>query len=290
MWDDLICPFDHGSLEGGGPWFSCRRCGRGYPVVDSIPTFLPCEESETWREHQNRLAKSILGEPKETEHGWSRAIRYRGRAMEARLRQHIELGPRTRMLQIGLRGQGEIHHFSCGIRYGVDPLAGVMADQGRLKWGQVRWASACGEALPFPSNHFQGIVLSDILGSVESPEKVLQEAHRCLSVDGVFVSVLPSSRLGLTPTKRRQEIKPLRRVSRQRVLKWARQTGLRQVWSGYSTPLEEEKNSPYLAAPPKDHTSTRFYAQVFQPLDKTKAGPAQVPGNPTSLESVRVTE
>lgn len=290
MWDDLICPFDHGTLEGCGPWFSCRRCGRGYPVVDSIPTFLPCEESEAWREHQDLLAKEMFRSPQETEHGWSRSIRWRGRAMEARLRQHIELGPRTRMLQIGLRGQGEIHHFSCGIRYGVDPLAGVMADQGRLKWGQVRWASACGEALPFPSNHFQAIVLSDILGSVESPEKVLQEAQRCLHADGVFVTVLPTTRLGFGSTKRRQGIKSLRRVSRQRVLKWARQAGLKQVWSGYSTATGDEDSSQNLFAPPKDHRSTRFYAHVFQPLGKAKASPTQVHGNPASLESVRVTE
>jgi len=229
MWDDLICPFDHGPLEGWGSWLSCRRCGRGYPVVDSIPTFLPSEENEAWRERQSRLVKSILATPKKSGQAWSAAIRERGRVLESWLNEFIELGPRSRVLQVGLRGQGEIHHFSCGIRYGIDPLAGVMADQGMLKWGQVRWASARGEEMPFPADNFQAIILSDILGSVESPERVLAEAQRCLNRDGVllisFTSRWDRQKRGTFLRLGNRKLKPLRRVNRMRTLKWCRQAG-----------------------------------------------------------------
>ncbi len=236
MWDDLICPFDYGALDGWGSWLSCRECGRGYPVVDSIPTFLPAEESDEWLQRQNLLASSIVESPDNAEHPWSGSLRQRGRAVQARLSEHIEIGPRTKMLQVGLRGQGEIHHFNRGIRYGIDPLAGVMAARGLLKWGQVRWASARGEELPFPRDNFQAILLCDVLGCVESPAQVLHEARRCLTDSGLLVITLPSRILrgvgSRTARNRTTIIKPLRRISRHRVLKWCRQAGFKHLWSG----------------------------------------------------------
>ncbi len=246
MWDDLICPFDYGTLDGWGSWLSCRRCGRGYPVVDSIPTFLPTDESAPWHQRQSMLASSMVESPGNTEHPWSRSLRQRGRAVESRLNEHIEIGPRTKMLQVGLRGQGEIHHFQCGIRYGIDPLAGVMAARGLLKWGQVRWASARGEELPFPAENFQVILLCDILACVESPERVLHEARRCLADDGLLVLTLPTrisrGRESRALRKRSSSIRPLHRVNRHRAAKWCGQAGFKQIWSGDAAVASSEEN------------------------------------------------
>lgn len=246
MWDDLICPFDYGTLDGWGSWLSCRRCGRGYPVVDSIPTFLPTDESEEWLQRQRQLVSLMVDSPDEAQHPWSRTLQRRGRAVEARLKEHIDIGLHTKMLQVGLRGQGEIHHFQCGIRYGIDPLAGVMADRGLLKWGQVRWASARGEELPFPSQNFQAILLCDVLGCVESPERALNETRRCLADDGLLLITLPSrvtrGRGSRTVRKHPTSIKPLRRVNRHRVLKWCGQAGFEHVWSGNSEVARDDES------------------------------------------------
>ncbi len=33
MWDELVCPLDHGRLERHGDWLSCCECGGGYPLL-----------------------------------------------------------------------------------------------------------------------------------------------------------------------------------------------------------------------------------------------------------------
>src|SRR5690606_28248431 len=116
----------------------------------------------------------------------SSEIRHRGRELEARLSQFMHIGPRTRLLQVGIEGEAELHHFRMGKRFGVEPLAGAMNARGLLKWGALAWLAARGEELPFANGYFDAILLCDVLENAESPEQMLAEASRALAPDGVL--------------------------------------------------------------------------------------------------------
>jgi SAM-dependent methyltransferase len=186
MWDDLVCPTDRGRLLGFRDWLACQSCGRGYPVLDSIPTFLAPREDPRWQLLQAQRIADLPAQSDEAAPERSTQCRQRARALEDRLARFLELSPASKVLQVGIRGEAELHHFRSGVRYGVEPLAGVLAERGLLKWGQVRWVAGRGEELPFPDRNFQLILLGDILDKVESPRRVLAEAARCLADDGVL--------------------------------------------------------------------------------------------------------
>jgi SAM-dependent methyltransferase len=114
------------------------------------------------------------------------AIRRRGRDLEAQLANFMRLTPQTRILQVGLDGEGELHHFRTGVRYALEPLAGALAERDKLKWGSVRWVSGSGEQLPFGDRQLDAVLLTEVLEYTPSPARVLAEAYRCLRDDGVL--------------------------------------------------------------------------------------------------------
>lgn len=186
MWGDLVCPVDRGALDIGRDWMACTQCGRGFPVLDGIPTFLPVDDDPRWRAaRRGQLARLPRANPRES-NSRSVLMRRRARRLESSLAPFVQLGPRSRLLQVGVPGEGELHHFRTGIRYAIDPLAGPLHARGLLRWGQVRWISARGEELPFPGGSFRLIILSDVLDVVESPARLLSEANRVLADDGVL--------------------------------------------------------------------------------------------------------
>ncbi len=222
MWDELVCPIDQGPVVDTDGWLVCKDCGRGYPVLDDLPTFLPVEEDPRWRQSLERqLVHSSKSSPiagRQTSQ-----LRRRARALENWLAGHLHLASEDRILQIGLEGEGEAHHFRQGIAYGVDPLAGAMASQGRLKWGRMRWISGRGEELPFPARHFRLMLLIDALAHVESPQQVLNEVGRCLSSDGMAF---------LTMQIPNEESMALHQLTPRKLLQACRASGLRRMWHG----------------------------------------------------------
>ncbi len=191
MWDDLVCPTDHGCLERCHQWLSCTSCGRGYPILDGIPTFLAADESPFWRARQQARIDALPADNDNRHYRWLPELRRRARFIEHLLSAHIPMRPTTKILQVGLHAQGELHHLGCGVRYGVDPLAGVLASRGLLKRGQVRWVTCCGEQLPFGDRNFDAILLCDVLHCVASPRRVFLEARRCLREDGLLLVTQP---------------------------------------------------------------------------------------------------
>jgi len=219
MWDDLVCPADYGPLDRFGTQLSCRNCGAGYPVLESLPTFLADDESAAWRRHQRRSIARLPRGPREARVTYSPVVRERGRQLEALLGEHLSLGSRSRILQVGPGAEGEVHHFQTGLRYAVDPLAGVLAERRLLRWGQVRWVAARGERLPFPDGCFSAVILSEVLDWVDSPRRVLHEAWRCLSGDGLLYVAQSEERTA-----------PLRRLSLETIQRLA--AGFRVVEAG----------------------------------------------------------
>lgn len=190
MWDELVCPVDQGSFASYASWLSCRRCGRGVPIIDSIPQFQPAEDDPAWREIQKLRAMEIRA-ARDDDFDRSGMLRKLARQIERRLNGHIRVTSETRIVQVGVPGEGIIHHIRGGTCYAVDPLAGEMAAHETLRIGRVRWVAARGEELPFADRSVDLILLDETLVHAESPRDVLQEAARCLKPDGILLMTCP---------------------------------------------------------------------------------------------------
>ncbi len=256
MAEDLVCPFDQGTLSGVSDWLSCRQCGRGYPVLDGIPTFLPVDESAAWREVINCRGGSLMAAGTEAaDRERSVELRRNARRVEQSLARHVNLQPHHRVLQLGVSTESEVHHLRVGTCYAVAPLAGLLGSQGLLKWGRVRWVSGRGEELPFADEAFQLVLLTDILNYSESPEAVLAEVSRCLADDGV---VWVSQTVYRTPWWHvwrrwlgKDHIETARdgslwKLSAHRVMRAARQASLFSCWSTQSSVLPNGKLARWL--------------------------------------------
>ncbi len=240
MWEDLVCPIDQGSLAGDGDWLACRRCGRGCPVLDGVPAFLSCDDDPYWLRAINHQAARLPLEPPDDWSARSNALRTAARQLECALAPHVNLQPHSKILQVGLQGEGEIHHLRVGVRYAIDPLACLMAQRGLLRWGRVRWVAGRGEELPFPDRNFQLILLNDVLDRVESPLRVLQEAYRCLADDGVLWISTPVAPAAVVSAwnrivRRRRALAgpdaPLRRFTTGQLGRVCRRAQFDQLWA-----------------------------------------------------------
>ncbi len=190
MWDELVCPFDQGSFASYGNWLSCRRCGRGVPVIDGIPQFQPAEDDAHWRGLQKLRAMEVAG-ARDDDIARSSMLRKLARQIERRLSDHVRITPQTRMVQVGVPGEGVIHHLRGGVCYAVDPLAGEMSAHETLRHGRVRWIAGRGEELPFADRSIDLILLDQTLVHAEKPETVLREASRALKPNGVLLITCP---------------------------------------------------------------------------------------------------
>jgi SAM-dependent methyltransferase len=186
MWHELVCPADRGTLVHHGGWLSCSRCGRGFPVLREIPTFLPEHDADSWRCRLQYDAMSLAAGGSRCA---SRVARCRARYLEQRFPWLSRSQPR--ILRIGLCGEGEIHHLRGAERYAIDPLAGAAADAQQLRWGRIQWVQGRGEELPFRDGFFSLIVVAGALLRCESPHRLLAEAARCLHANGLLCLFLP---------------------------------------------------------------------------------------------------
>ncbi len=116
---------------------------------------------------------------------FSSLARQRSRQLVTTLDTWADWGPELQILQIGPGAEGEIQFLPGRTRWAVEPLAGVLADQGALRRGAVRWIAGRGEALPFETSKFDLVLLIDVLNYVENPGQVLREAARVTAPTGL---------------------------------------------------------------------------------------------------------
>jgi SAM-dependent methyltransferase len=77
---------------------------------------------------------------------------------------------------------------------GVDLCARMLA-RARVRCGpQARLFESNAEHLPFESRSFDRVLCSEVIGHVQSPESVIQEAYRVLKPGGALVVTVPASR------------------------------------------------------------------------------------------------
>ncbi|MDA7978433.1 MAG: class I SAM-dependent methyltransferase [Pirellulales bacterium] len=160
------------------------------PIIEGIPQFLPVDDDPHWREQQKLRALEIRAS-RDCDFDRSSMLRKLARQLERRLASHLKIMPDSRIVQVGVREEGIIHHLRGGICYAVDPLAGEMAAAETLRIGRVRWVAARGEELPFVDRSVDLILLDETLAHAESPQAVLRAASRCLKDTGLLLLTCP---------------------------------------------------------------------------------------------------
>ncbi len=235
MWEQLACPFDHQHLLVRGWQLVCTDCGRGYPVLDGVPRFVPPRNKPHWVRRLNRWARQVAQSPYAFPFLCGEEQRQRlrswARGWEQTLEQLIPWDFRTRVLQLGVLGELMIHHFHWGTRFAVNPLAGYWADLGLLRWGRVRWVHAQGEWLPLSSQGFDLVLLGDALHWCESPRQLLNQVRRVLRPQGlVWIQLLPNLQSSTVhPSLRELFLRPVRM---QMLLDSLKRLRLHVLWHG----------------------------------------------------------
>jgi len=91
----------------------------------------------------------------------------------------------SKILQIGSAAIGLINDLDKDLLYAVDPLKSFYEENFKMYLNpKVNYLEGVGEKLPFENNKFDWVICTKTLMHVSSPEKVLEEIHRVLKMDG----------------------------------------------------------------------------------------------------------
>ncbi len=196
----LACPFEQAPLHLEGKQLRCSACGRQFPVVDGIPSFVVPDlanlhEAHEWQQKQvemqtrneqavfyDRLLGLLLLTPFEV-----------AMTVKALLGEHQRFGT---LAEIGCGTGRMLRHFAqyADIVVGADlSLESLRRCRQRFErlglWGKTLLVHADASFLPFPTNSFDAVASCQMIEHVPSErmrERVIAEIARILKPNGRF--------------------------------------------------------------------------------------------------------
>lgn len=96
--------------------------------------------------------------------------------------------PAGTLLEIGIGNGKHLHHYKTHQITGIDTSSRMLKIAGKQKRKNMELLQMNGEALFFPDQSFDYIILSHVISVAGNPEKLLEETHRVLKRDGeIFI-------------------------------------------------------------------------------------------------------
>ncbi|MDI6754906.1 MAG: class I SAM-dependent methyltransferase [Thermodesulfobacteriota bacterium] len=115
--------------------------------------------------------------------------RYAEMAEKRLIARFLQIKPGARILDIGCgTGRFTAEYLKRGARvYGLDSSPEMIEYAGRKHRG-IEFKVGKAEALPYPDNHFDSVVIVTTLEFATDPQKVLAEIRRILKPDGILLA------------------------------------------------------------------------------------------------------
>ena len=105
-----------------------------------------------------------------------------------RLFYEINSYPPGKLLDIGVGNGAHLKYYTRHAVVGVDRSEGMIAAARKHQRENIQLLQMDGEALEFPDESFDHVILSHVIAVVEHPDKLLKEVHRVLKPHGkVFI-------------------------------------------------------------------------------------------------------
>jgi phosphatidylethanolamine/phosphatidyl-N-methylethanolamine N-methyltransferase len=96
--------------------------------------------------------------------------------------------PFGRVLEIGVGNGGHLKYYNTHEITGIDTSISMLTRAKKHQRRNIQLSQMNGEALSFPDEAFDYVVLSHVIAVVEDPERLLEEVHRVLKPKGkVFI-------------------------------------------------------------------------------------------------------
>jgi phosphatidylethanolamine/phosphatidyl-N-methylethanolamine N-methyltransferase len=96
--------------------------------------------------------------------------------------------PSGKLLEIGVGNGSHFRYYATHDVFAIDTSESMLAVARKYQRKNIQLIRMNGEALSFPSEMFDYVILSHVLAVVQNPEKVLEEVHRVLKPQGkVFI-------------------------------------------------------------------------------------------------------
>lgn len=195
----LICPDCRAEIARSNSEWRCPKCGRRFPLVHGILSFLTdaekFNEGEFEEKQKHAWSDSAQLRQKISQSSWLSLLNtvrikfsFSGRRDRIFYNEMAHGGKSRLILDLGCGGG---RHYFCdyGTVIGVDPVLELLPLAQKL-YAEVYHAG--GYQLPFADNSFDYVVSSDVLGHIPFDKKdaLFAEMHRVLKPGGRAVHVI----------------------------------------------------------------------------------------------------
>ena len=137
-----------------------------------------------WREAQKFEYNDWANIPNIIDKEW-KEIEKKYKSYIKHLSIKLKINKTSKILDVGCGPTCISRLFIKGEKYGIDPLAGILKLDQRIK--EVKIIDARGEEIPFENNFFDLVICRNVIDHTERPEEVISEIGRVLKNEGFFI-------------------------------------------------------------------------------------------------------